>query len=63
MTLLPLGLGVRYPHADCVYELLDILESMLNLRVDFITVNGMRTGCSAAFKNSVEAESRWFYEA
>ena len=60
--LLDLGVDEKYPNADYIYDLLDILEAKLRLRVDFVTVNGMRTNPSKAFKRNVEAESWWFYE-
>jgi predicted nucleotidyltransferase len=60
--LLDLGVDERHPYVDYVYELVDALETKLKLRVDFVTVNGLRASCSNAFKKSVQAESRWFYE-
>ena len=60
--LLDLGVDEKYPNADYIYDLLDTLEAKLKLRVDFVTVNGMRTNPSKMFKKNVEAESWWFYE-
>ena len=60
--LLDLGIDEKHPNIDYVYDLLDTLEAKLKLRVDFLTVNGMKTNPSVTFKKNVEAESWWFYE-
>ena len=60
--LLDLGVDEKYPNVDYVYDLLDTLETKLKLRVDFVTVNGIRTNPSAVFKKNLESESWWFYE-
>jgi len=60
--LLDLGVDEKYPHADYIYDLLDTLEAKLKLRVDFVTVNGMKTNPSKMFKRNVESECWWFYE-
>jgi predicted nucleotidyltransferase len=61
--LLDLGVDEKNPTIDYVYDLLDILESNLKLRVDYLTVNGIKANPSASFKKNVEDESWWFYEA
>jgi predicted nucleotidyltransferase len=60
--LLDLDVDEKHPYVDYVYELLDMLESKLKIRVDFVTVNGLRSSRYTALKENIEAESRWFYE-
>jgi predicted nucleotidyltransferase len=61
--LLDLGTNSEYPYVDYIYGLIGALESRLNVPVDCITVRGLSTSPSAQFRENVQRECVWFYEA